>query len=437
MKRCYSILFIVLLALIKLSLTGCKKEQTAAPVTPGVIKIGINGPLSGGLANLGQEAVNGGLLAVMQINAAGGILGHPVELVVRDGKGDLDTARANVYDLINNEGVKMFTHIATSQIAFALAKVALEKKVLFMTPNTYSPMLTAEEGNRYCFRTSLNSTMQARAIASYLNRQYKGKKYFYITYDYVWGTGNEEVLRRFTGTEDRRTHKGVLVSFPSPSIKEIKKAVRSAQAASCDILVLNLFGEPLNLAIKETVDSGLKKKAKILISVALHEKAIQRYGTFIFEDIISSSFFEPQVPFKYDYERGKEFVFDYIRRFGNAPSLASAGMYTSVFQYKEAVERAGTFEVDKVIRALEGFEFELLKGKEKWRAFDHQNVQDVYIIKFKSPGEIHKTGRFKGDYWNVLRSEPGEDIVRSFDEWKKVMEAAGKPCYLEPLFENE
>ena len=101
-------------------------------------------------------------------------------------------------------------------------------------------------------------------------------------------------------------------------------------------------------------------------------------------------------------------------------------------EYKNAVERAGTFDTVAVIKALEGHQYQLLKDPQTWRAFDHQSVQTVYTVKC-NPASVVLKDKYHLDYFTILSSIPGNQAARTRAEWNAVRKAAGKPPYLEKL----
>ena len=101
-------------------------------------------------------------------------------------------------------------------------------------------------------------------------------------------------------------------------------------------------------------------------------------------------------------------------------------------EYKAAVERAGTFNSASVIKALEGYEYQLLKDRQTWRDFDHQSVQSVYAVRC-NPEHIVLKDKYNLDYFEIIGSIPGHEAVRTREEWNAVRQAAGKPTHLEKL----
>jgi hypothetical protein len=99
-------------------------------------------------------------------------------------------------------------------------------------------------------------------------------------------------------------------------------------------------------------------------------------------------------------------------------------------QYREAVERAKTFEAKSVIRALEGHTYTGVKDQQKWRAWDHQSIQTVYAVKSRPAAEIKKS-RYQQDYFTIINVLNGDDAFVDKAEWTEIREMVGMKPELE------
>ena len=201
-----------------------------------VVKIGLNYPKTGPYSVQGLDQWRASELAVAEINAAGGILGNKVEIAWRDSKSKADLSTNNVTELIDNEGVKMVFGGSASSVAVAAGKVCQSKGVLFFGTLTYSTATTGKDGHRHTFRECYDAWMGAKAIASYMKQNFSGKKFFYITADYTWGWTTEASVRKFSDTEDKSKHKGMLTPFPGATDEDFKKALSFAKMIKPDVL---------------------------------------------------------------------------------------------------------------------------------------------------------------------------------------------------------
>jgi len=396
-----------------------------------VVKIGFNYPETGPYAPQGSDQLRAAQMAIEEINAQGGILGKKIEMVKRNSESKPDVSVANVTELIDKEGVKMVFGGVSSGVAVAVSELAQKKGVIFMATITASNATTGEKGHRHTFRVCYNAWMGAKALSTYLNKHRIGKKYFYITADYTWGWSSEESIRRFTKTLNKSLHKSVLVPFPGADENKFRWALSSAKVAKPDILVLVLFGDDMSTATRMATEMGLKDEMEIVVPIlelALAEKS----GPEAMAGVMGTSDWNWQVPYKYDYEKGKAFVERFVNRHKRYPCWGAATAYTSLLEYSHGVERAKTFDAPAVIKALENHEFTLLKDKAGWRDFDHQLVQSVYVVQCNTEAETLKD-KFKLDYFDVLSRFPGEEMVQTREEWNARRTKAGLPTHYEKL----
>lgn len=400
----------------------------ATTVMAGTVKLGINYPKTGPYNVQGLDQWRAAQMAVEEINAAGGIMGEQVELVWRDSKSNVGTSKANVTELIDKEGVKMVFGGSSSGVAIAAGEICQQKGVPFFGTLTYSTSTTGPKGHRAMFRECYDSWMAANVLADYLNTNFGGKKFMYITADYTWGWTTEASVRKLTSTEDGETHKGILTPLGN---KDFNKQLSLAKMIKPDVLVLVLFGEDMVNAVRQATALGLKANTQIVVPNLTLGMA-EGGGAKVMEGVVGALPWCWQVPYKYNYARGKEFVEDFAARYNRYPSTSGASAYTIVYEYKNAVERAGSFETPKVVKALEGHTYTFLKDQQTWREFDHQSVQTVFAVKCKPQTEVLKD-QFKLDYFEIIASMAGEKAAISKTDWESARTQAGVPNQLEPL----
>jgi ABC-type branched-subunit amino acid transport system substrate-binding protein len=388
-----------------------------------VVKIGLNYPKTGPYSIQGLAQLRAAEMAVEEINQAGGILGRNIELVVRDSKSKADLAKKNVEDLIDNEGVEMVFGGSSSAVAIAGGKAAKSRGKLYFGTLTYSNATTGVQGHKYIFRECYNAWMGAKVLSEYLKEHFSGKRYFYVTADYTWGWTTEASIRKFSRTLDRKRHKRVLTPFPGATHKNFQEALKKVASSRAEVLVLVLFGKDMADAVKLATEMGLKKKMSIVVPNLTLGMAASA-GPKVMEGVVGALPWSWKVPYANNYARGIEFVEDFANRYKSYPSTSAASAYTIMYQYKEAVERAGRFDTKAVIAMLEGHKYTLLKDEQVWRALDHQSIQTVYAVRCKPEAQVLED-KFKQDYFEIIKAMPGEKAVRSKDRWARTRKAAG------------
>jgi ABC-type branched-subunit amino acid transport system substrate-binding protein len=173
---------------------------------------------------------------------------------------------------------------------------------------------------------------------------------------------------------------------------------------------------------------GMKKNMQIVVpnlTLGMAESG----GPKVMEGVIGALPWTWRVPYKYDYQKGKEFVEKFSSKYNRYPSTSGASAYTILYEYKNAVERANSFDTDAIIKQLEDHEYTGLKDKQIWRAFDHQSIQSVYLVRCKPKEEVVKD-QYKLDYFEILSSISGNEAAVTFSEWAAKRKAKGKSTEL-------
>ena len=411
---------LILSALILMGSAGAHADE---------VRIGLNYPETGPYAALGEPQIRAANLAIQEINAAGGIAGKTIQLVTRDTKSNAERSKATVGDLIDKEGCQMIFGGVSSSVAIAGGNAARERQKLYLATMTYSNATTGKAGHKYIFRECYNAWMGAKILSDYLRGNHSGKRYFYIIADYTWGWTTEESIRTFSLTLSRKRHKRVLVPFPGATAEDYKNALKKAEASKADVLVIIIAGKGMADALKSATEMGIKQKMAIVVP-ALSLGMVEAAGPKVMEGVVGASPWCWRVPYGFDHERGKQFVEKFASRYHSYPSTPAASAYTNLHQYKDAVERAGTFDTKAVVTALEGHTFVSLKDEQMWRDFEHQCIQTDYSLKCKPEREVLKD-RFKQDYFEIMSTMSGKEAAMDKARWIKVRKKAGVPPKLE------
>lgn len=392
------------------------------------VVIGLNYPASGAYAVQGLAQERAADMAIEEINQKGGILGHQIKLLKKDTQSKPSLSTVNVINMIDEQGAKMIFGGSSSAVAISGGNAAKSRDTLYFGTLTYSNATTGKDGHTHMFRESYNAWMGAKVISQYLKKNFKDKNFFYVSANYTWGWSTEESIRKFSKTKDKKQHRNALVPFPGATESDFKEALEAAQRKSPDVLVLVLFGDDMAKALRMATEMGLKEKMAIVVPNLTLGMA-QSAGAEAMEGVIGALPWAWNIPYQYNFNGGKKFVEDFAARYGAYPSSSAASAYSILYQYKDAVERAGTFETQKVKTALEGHKYTLLKDEQEWREFDHQNLQTVYAVKGKAKEDILKD-KYQSDFFEVLSSMDGNKAARTKREWKSARFKANKSSVL-------
>jgi len=339
------------------------------------LRIGMVDPLTGVYAAVAQNEVTGAKLAVAQINAKGGILGRPIELLVEDSANDVGTGVQKARKLIERDQVTFLIGDVNSGIAQAISQVSNEKKVLHIVSGGHTDTITGSDCKWNVYRVCNTTSMEANAVANLLFTKY-GKKWHFITPDYAFGHTLQKAaaadLQKLGGTMtgNELTPLGT-TDFSSFLIK--------ARAANPDVLLVLPQGSDMVNCLKQIAQFGIGKQIHIaglqqeLESLeAMPPEA--RVGIWMFEWYWK----QPGVP------HVEKFVAD-IRKVngGKVPTARHWFGYTSVHTLAGVANREKTLDSRKLAEALGGYalpdEVKLQPNKCYYRKGDHQLMTSSFV----------------------------------------------------------
>ncbi len=143
-----------------------QEDATDSMASEEPLRIGLLADFSGALAEFGPQVQSGVELAIAHLNDAGGVLGHPVELVVGDTNLDPTQATEEARRLIEVEGVHAIVGPLASSITLAITEsVAASAGVPVISPSATSPQLTIAEDNDFLFRSTTSDAAQGPVLA--------------------------------------------------------------------------------------------------------------------------------------------------------------------------------------------------------------------------------------------------------------------------------
>lgn len=186
--------------LAALALTGCgKREDGGAPgyapsEKPAIVKIGLAAPLTGSYAKIGNDMLNGAILAIEQKNALGGVQGRQVELVKRDDQGEPKQAVAVARELVN-EGVAGVIGHFNSGCTIPASEIYNENKIPAITPASTNPQVT-DRGYKFMFRVCGRDDQQGSVGAKFVADKLKLKKVAVLHDKTTYGQGLADEFKK-------------------------------------------------------------------------------------------------------------------------------------------------------------------------------------------------------------------------------------------------
>ena len=242
--------------ILTLIVLGIVIASSVAAVGADTIKIGALMSLTGALAPYGPPIADGAKLAVQQINAAGGVLGKQLELVIRDTGTSPDIGRDAASKLVELDHVQAIVGALSSGVTIAASSVTIPAEVVLISPASSSPAIPALKDNDYVFRTVVSDAVQG-VVMGRLAVMLNYSKVSVIYVNNAYGKGLADVFKK--------TFEASGGSVPATVPYEENKAsyrgeVEKATAGNPDAVFMVSYPVDGNKQIVEAVEAGYQGK---------------------------------------------------------------------------------------------------------------------------------------------------------------------------------
>jgi len=330
-------------------------------------KIAFVGAFTGPAFKMTKDAEQAAVLAVEEINAAGGLLGSKVEMIQRDGGNRPELHARLAREVIEQEKIKALFGGGASSCTLAASAVAKELKVPYLVSVGNSAAIVWNSGHRYVFLFESNSIMEANAWIEWAATQ-PWRTYSWIGPDYEW---SRTILNNF---KEKVAAKGIKLTFEKELWHKLGETTFTSyipvlKASKPEVLFIGSWGGDMNAFILQASNAGLFKRMKAFGMIA--EDSAIALGDKMPEGLYGFS----RGPFNYyagKYPAAKEFVDKYYKKFNMYPGGFSFCAYDSIIAWAAAVKKAGSFDAEKTVDALQGLKFSGPRGDQYIRAVDGQ-----------------------------------------------------------------
>ena len=358
------------------------------------VKIGFITDMSSLYADV--EGKNGALAIQMAIDDFGGkVLGMPVEMISADHQNKADIAASKAREWIDTEGVTMLFGGTNSGTALASAKVAAEKKRVYVNSGAGSSALTNAQCTPYTVHYAYDTVALARGTGSAIVDA-GGKSWFFLTADYAFG----QALETDTAAAVKAKGGTVAGAVRHPlNASDFSSFLLQAQNSKAQILGLaNAGGDTIN-AIKAAKEFGIDKTMKmaglLLFITDIHSLGLRNTAGLQFT---SSWYWDLN-------DETRKFANRFFEKTKRMPTSIQAADSSATTNYLKAVEAAKSTDADKVMAAWRGMKMNDFYASGTLRP-DGRYVHDMYLLEVKKPSESTKPW----DYFKVVKKIPGEQI---------------------------
>jgi branched-chain amino acid transport system substrate-binding protein len=330
------------LSIVTASLVLVARTIAATPPT-GPIKIGEFASLTGKEAAFGQSSHKGTLLAIEELNAAGGLLGRKLELVTEDNQSKSGESATIAKKLISRDKVVALLGEVASMRSLEAAPIAQKAQIPMVSPSSTNPKVT-EIGN-YIFRVCFVDPFQGVAMAKFARSHLKVRRVALLTsvssaYSVGLAKYFKEQIARDGGTV-------AIEQKYSEGDKDFKAQLTAIKAAGVEGIFVPGYYTEAALICKQAKDLGLN--VPLFGGDGWEAPQLVTIGGAAVEGMYFSTHYSPE----HQTPAIKNFVAKFKQRWGNeVPDAMAALGYDSAMVLADAIKRAGTTDSAKLRDAL-------------------------------------------------------------------------------------
>ncbi len=319
----------------------------ASTTVPRSIKVGVIAELTGPLSVAGIANANVATMVVDDINASGGLLGLPIELIIEDGATTDTVAAAAAKKLVEQDHVDVIFGGIYSSTRQAIKGPAVEKgRTLYIYPEQYE----GQESDPLIFCTGPVPAQQLEPLIPWLMRKTGAKRFFLPSADYIWPHTMNRKVRELV-----ENHGGTIVGeeyYPLDH-SDYRATVERIASTNAEVVFNTIVPPGVVNFLEQLHNSGFAKRGGHMVCTYFDENFLNLAPAAHVEGLYSCLDYYRTVadPFS------QELLAEYNRRFPGAAMFTAGGACTGLYRglklWEAAVNEAGSLQQDEVIRALD------------------------------------------------------------------------------------
>ncbi|KQV43164.1 MULTISPECIES: ABC transporter substrate-binding protein [unclassified Duganella] len=374
-----------------------------AQISGDTIKIGFITDMSGVYSDIdGQGGAEAIKMAIA--DAGGAINGKKIEFVFADHQNKADIAASKAREWFDQQGVDMLVGGTNSGANLAMAKIAADKKKVFMVIGAGSSRLTNEECTPYTVHYAYDTVALARGTGATMVKQ-GGKNWYFLTADYAFGHSLEKDTTEVVNKSGGKVIGNVRHPFPGTDFSSF---LMQASSSGAQVLGLaNAGGDFIN-SVKASNEFGVSKKMKmagLLVFINdIHSLGLNATAGMYLTD---GWYWDMN-------DTTRAWSKRYFAKMKKEPSMLQAGDYSAASQYLAAVKAIGTDDADKVMTKLKSTTIKDVFTSNGVIRPDGRMVHDMYLMEVKKQSE----SKYPWDYYKVAATIPGNQAYMSKAESK-------------------
>jgi urea transport system substrate-binding protein len=343
-----------------------------------VVKVGILHSLTGTIAIAEKSVVDAEMLAIEEINKAGGVMGSRIEAVVEDGASDWPTFAEKARKLMERDKVAAVMGCYTSASRKAVLPVFEKLKGLLYYPTYYEGL----EQSPNIMYTAQEATQSVIAAMEWLYKN-KGKTFYMIGSDYIWPRTTIKIAK---ATLNRLGGKLAGEGYYPLGHIEFSSEINKIKAAKPDVILNCVVGGSNVAFFKQLTAAGITGKNQTVLSQAVSEEEVSGIGSENTAGTLTCMGYFQSLKNPANDKFVKAFKAKYGANRVVGDTLECG--YISVYLWKLAAEKAKSFDVEKVVAASSDLPIDAPEGKVKFHKSNHHLWKHARIGTFRPDGQV-------------------------------------------------
>lgn len=374
-------------------------------ISDDVVKVGVLTDMSGTYSDFtGAGAVIAAKMAVEDFAKTGKIHGKPIEVVSADHQNKADIAAQRALSWYDRDGVDVIVELVSTHVALSVMNVAEQKNKIALVSGASAVTITNERCNANTVHWVYDSYGLASGTAKAVVESGK-KNWYFIAADYAAGVAMTKDASQVVTANGGKVLGVAKHPFPSPDFSSF---LVSAQSSKADVIALANGGQDAMTAIKQAAEFGITSSGQTLVPIVLFINDVHALGLKTAQGLtLTEGFYWNRD------EKTRAWSRRFFERAKKMPSMAHAGVYSSVLNYLKAVEKAGTDDTATVMKTLKSTEINDGLYKGTIRA-DGKFAHDMLLLEVKKPSESKEPW----DYYHVRKIIPASDASLPLSESK-------------------
>ncbi|GAB3670290.1 urea ABC transporter substrate-binding protein [Salinisphaera aquimarina] len=316
---------------------------TGLSVTDDTVNVGILHSLTGTMAISETGSIQAEKLAIKQINAQGGVLGRQIKYTVEDGASDWPTFAEKARKLLESDKVATVFGCWTSASRKAVLPVFEQANGLLYYPTFYEGL----EQSHNVFYTGQEATQQILAALDWASETLGAKSFYLVGSDYIWPRTSMKIARKHI--EQHLHGKVVGEDYYPLGNTQFGSLINKIKLKRPDLVFAAVVGGSNVAWFKQLKAAGMSAKRQPMLTISVTEDEVLGIGKQNVAGFYSSMKYFQSL----DLPGNAAFVKAFKAEYGDDAVIGDVteSAYLGPWLWKRAVEKAGSFDVDKVVAA--------------------------------------------------------------------------------------